>query len=214
MNHLQISEIFHSIQGEGKFTGFPSHFIRLSGCNIKCPYCDTRYSWEKGEILNFSEIMEQLSNLPPSKIVTLTGGEPLIQQEIYDFFPILEKTYEVIIIETNGTVSIEKLPSFVHIAMDLKPPSSGAANLNKFDNLNILKPGDEVKILILNKEDFHWALAINKKYHISNRFTLSFTPVYGLINPVTLAEWILQTGEQIRINLQIHKYLWGETRKK
>ncbi len=214
MNHLRITEIFHSIQGEGCYNGFPSHFIRLSGCNIKCPYCDTRYSWDEGRSCSTREILEELAHLPPARYITVTGGEPLLQEPVYELLEELRDRYDRVILETNGTISIERVPSFVHIAMDLKPPSSGAVDLNRFENLEILKNSDEVKILILNKHDFLWAIEINGKFNISKRHCLSLTPVFGFMDPVKLAEWILESGENIRLNLQLHKFLWGEIRGK
>ncbi len=209
---LQISEIFYSIQGEGKFTGFPSHFVRVSGCNLRCAYCDTKYSWSGGEVYSFERIFNMLSGFPPTPIITLTGGEPLLQEKSIEFLKECGDRYRIVILETNGSISIKGIPEFVHISLDLKPPSSGFSHMMVWENLDYLKERDEVRILIASREDFDWAMEINERYEIGKKFFFSLTPVYGILSPQVLAQWILERGGKIRINLQLHKIIWGNSK--
>ncbi len=214
MKTLQVTETFSSLQGEGKYTGFPSHFVRLGGCNLRCEYCDTKYSWEMGQKMTFKEIFSTLGAFKKADFLTITGGEPLIQENTIDFLIESAPLYKKVIIETNGTLSIKDIPQEIHISMDIKPPSSGYSEATNWNNLNFLKESDEIRILILNKFDFEWAIKVDKEYSLSENFFLSFTPVFGRMDPTKLAEWILESGRNIRLNLQIHKYLWGEQKRR
>ena len=209
---LEISEIFYSIQGEGRYSGFSSHFIRVAGCNLRCFYCDTKYSWEKGENLSFHQVLKKLSAFPPSEILTITGGEPLLQPSVVDFIRVAKKKYDLIILETNGTLPLKNIPEFVHIAMDLKPPSSEYTNKVFWENLKYLKPTDEIKVPVYNQDDFLWLLKVDNKYNLSEKFWVSLTPVYGVMDYKTLTGWIIESGRKLRLNLQIHKIIFGDER--
>jgi len=206
---LKTSEIFSSIEGEGLLAGFHFHFLRLSGCNLQCLYCDSKYTWTGGIDKSFEDIVKELTLLPKSENILITGGEPLMQSnEVILFIEnFLKNRYKKIFLETNGSYNIENIPDFVNILMDLKPPSSKMTDYNKISNLNYLKPTDEIKVIIADNEDFNWINDIDNKYSISENFTLSLTPLFKEMPYEKLSRLIIDSGKNFRLNLQIHKII-------
>lgn len=206
---VKICEIFSSIQGESTYAGIPCIFIRFSGCNLRCSYCDTQYSYEEGTELTLEDVMKRVGE-EGGRLVEITGGEPLLQKDELDRLVtmLLDAGYHVLV-ETNGTLPIGSLDSRVTVIMDVKTPSSGMSEMNDFANLGLLKSFDQVKFVICNRDDYLWARNIVQQYSLSKRCTVLFSPAYGSLEPRKLAEWILADRVDVRINLQLHKYIFG-----
>jgi len=208
---MKINEIFYSIQGEGAWTGLPNIFIRTTGCNLRCSFCDTKYAYNKGREMTLNEIIKKIKQYP-CKYVCITGGEPLLQKDIiYLIDELLKKGYKIII-ETNGSLSIEKLvdKKSLMISLDIKCPSSNMYENNYLENINFLKKVDQLKFVIKNKKDYEYAKGILEKYKPLCR--VFFQPVWGK-NPKILTKWIIKDGLNVKLGLQIHKIIWGEKRK-
>jgi len=203
---LKVNEIFFSIQGESSYAGFPCVFVRLTGCNLQCSYCDTTYAYHEGSNLSIDTILEEV-NRYHCRLMQITGGEPLLQKDM----PALLKTaldhdYNVLI-ETNGSLDISAIDDKATIIMDMKCPGSGEADKNLFENISKLKSHDEVKFVILDYNDYLWAKAILDEYPAIHKHITHFSPVYRQLEPGKLAEWILKDNLNVRLQLQIHKYL-------
>jgi len=207
-NTIKIAEIFYSLQGESTSQGLPCTFVRLAGCNLRCSYCDTPYAQEGGKELSVEEVLSKLSSYP-TKLVEITGGEPLLQKRVYELIQrLLDKKYEVLV-ETNGSVDIGNLPSPVKIIMDLKCPSSGMSEKIDWANLGKLKEKDEIKFVLQDAKDYSWAKEIIEKYNLQGR-ELIFSPVVEKLSLQKLAQWILKDGLLVRLQLQLHKLIWPE----
>lgn len=206
---MKVCEIFASIQGESSLSGIPMVFIRLTGCNLRCTYCDTKYAYTEGQEMSIKKIISTVKNFR-IKFVEITGGEPLLQSEVYELMDELVKNYNVLI-ETNGSLSIEKVNSKIKVIMDIKTPGSGMSDKNYLENLNFLKKSDEVKFVLTDRNDYDWAKNFIKRNNINVREIL-FSPAFGILNPQDLARWILEDALPVRMNLQIHKYIFGEIR--
>lgn len=206
-----ISEIFYSIQGEGTRVGRPCVFVRFQGCELRCDWCDTPYALEikqKEQLMNLEEITQEVEKYE-CKFVMLTGGEPLYHKgvkELINWF--CDNNFEVVI-ETNGHQSIAEIDKRANFVMDIKCPGSKMEKFNNYENFKHLKKNDEVKFVILNREDFDFAIDIIRKYELNNIVdNILFSPVFGVLEPVTLAEWILKEKINVRLQLQIHKFIW------
>ncbi len=213
INQLQITEIYKSIQGESSFVGWPCTFIRLTGCPLRCRWCDTAYGFTGGDALSIPEIIDRVETLK-CNLVELTGGEPLAQVESLTLMnQLIEKGYRVLI-ETGGSESIENLPQKVHIIMDLKCPASLMSEKNRYENLQFLKPTDEIKFVIAAHDDFLWAIQVIQKYDLDKKFQLLFSPAFGIVQPKDLTDWLLaQKNDKLRMQIQIHKYIWNPRAK-
>ena len=209
---MKINEIFYSLQGEGKWTGLPNIFIRTSGCNLRCTYCDTKYAYNDGTEISLDEILNKISKYP-CKYVCITGGEPLLQEETLNLIDVLLKKDYKICLETNGSINIRKLSKkkSLIISLDIKCPSSNMQDKTNIDNISFLKKLDQLKFIIKDKNDYNYAKKIIKKYKPS--CTVFFQPVWKT-NPMVLAKWIINDGMNVRLGLQIHKIIWNEERKK
>ena len=206
---IKVNEIFYSIQGESRFSGFPCIFVRLTGCNLRCRYCDTQYAYKKGKSQSISAILDAIAPYPCS-MVSITGGEPLMQEEMPQLAQkLLEAGYRVIV-ETNGSYDIAALPPACIGIVDVKTPGSGEVNKNHWPNLDQLKPQDEFKFVIMDREDFDWAKEIIFKYELIAKAHVSFTPAYPHLPPDDLARWLLEEGLRVRLQLQIHRTIWPE----
>ena len=210
---LKISEIFFSVQGEALYSGYPCIFIRTSGCNLNCSWCDTSYS-KDGKYFSIEKIVDKLRTYSNCKLVELTGGEPLVQPgSILLINQLISLGYKVLL-ETNGSCNIKSVHREVHIIMDVKCPSSGMSESNLIENLDYLKPHDEIKFVIQDKSDFEWAKSFIHKYHLeknsnSIHSNLLVSPVLDKLNPATLVDWIKDTKDiNFKLNLQIHKFIW------
>lgn len=204
---LAIFEIYDSIQGESLYAGYPCTFIRLAGCPLRCRWCDTPYAFGEGERLQLSEILTRVADLGHN-LVELTGGEPLAQPETPALMSeLLHQGYRVLI-ETGGSEPIDQVPQGVHIIMDIKCPDSGMAERNHFDNLRLLKPSDEVKFVIASWKDYLYAKNLIMDHGLLDRCQPALSPAFGLTKPATLCEWILKDQLPVRLNLQLHKFIW------
>lgn len=206
---MKIAELFSSIQGESTFAGLPCTFVRVAGCNLRCSYCDTLYALEGGTEMSVEHICRVVKEAGIA-LVELTGGEPLLQEESYRLMDcLLEEGYRVLL-ETNGSVSVERLDKRVVKIMDLKCPGSGMSGRMLFSNLDLLNRDDEVKCVISDKADFDWAVRIVRDCRLAERCNVLISPVLQQIRPAQAAEWILQERLPVRLQLQQHKLIWPE----
>jgi len=206
---LKIYEIYTSIQGESSYQGLPCVFIRLSGCNLRCAWCDTAYAFFGGEEKSIKEIMAEVKDSGPL-LVEITGGEPLIQSECYALMKELcDQKYEVLL-ETGGSIDTIEVDPRVRKIIDFKTPSSLMVDENNWDNISRLNPGDELKFVIGDRADYDWAFNIIKKNDLEEKTIVNLSPVHGVMSPSELTKWMLEDKIDVRVNLQIHKYIWGE----
>lgn len=203
---LMITEIYASIQGESSYAGMPCTFVRLTGCPLRCRWCDTAYSFEGGKAMTFDEIMSVVAGqrIP---LVELTGGEPLAQKGCITLAHQLAEAGYKVLIETGGSEDVAPLDARVHIIMDIKCPGSGMHERNFWANIDVLKPSDEIKFVLADRADYDWAMDLIRNRHLE-RFKLLFSPAFGLLQPKSLAEWMVADKVQARLNLQQHKYIW------
>lgn len=206
---LRISEIFYSVQGESSRVGWPTVFIRLTGCPLRCHYCDTAHAFKGGKQLSLSAILEKTKTYP-TRYVTVSGGEPLAQPQCFELLTLLcDQDYHVSL-ETSGALSIEQVDPRVMNIMDLKTPSSGECDKNLFSNISFLKLTDQIKFVVGNREDFDWACGIIQQYQLEQCCELLFSSVWEKLAPGLLADWLLESRLNARLQVQLHKILWGE----
>jgi len=205
---LTVCETFYSLMGESTLSGAPAWFIRLTGCNLRCRYCDTTYAYEGGEERTVAELVDAARAQPP-RLALVTGGEPLLQADTPALLAALADAGFTVFLETNGSLSIAGVDSRVHRVLDLKCPGSGMSHHNDWGNLGLLTSRDEVKFVISLRDDFAWALKVVQKYRLIPRAPVLISPVFGALPPREAAAWILASGLNLRLNLQLHKYLWG-----
>ncbi len=208
---LQVNEIFYSIQGESVFAGRPCVFVRLSGCNLRCAYCDTRYAYKGGEAMDIPEILEAVSGYG-APLVEVTGGEPLLQKESPALIQALLSCGYQVLLETNGSLNIGRVDRRCVKIVDIKCPSSGESEKNRLDNLNLLRPADQVKFVIGTDQDFAFAREmVRSRCARIPAGQILFSPVSGRLAPRQLADWILaEKLWQVRLQLQLHKHLWPD----
>ena len=209
MEQLRVTEIFYSLQGEGRFAGCPTVFIRLPGCPLRCSYCDTTYAFSGGERLELSQILSQVKKYGP-EYVCVTGGEPLAQPACLMLLTQLCDTGYRVSLETSGALDISRVDPRVSRVVDIKTPGSGEARQNLTVNLECLKPRDQLKFVICDEADYQWARQRLAADDLASRCEVLFSPAYGLQDPTELAQWILQDRLPVRMQLQLHKLLWGE----
>ena len=210
---LRVSEIFASLQGESTTVGAPTVFVRLTGCPLRCRWCDTTYAFRGGERLTIDEILARVSDLGLPE-VCVTGGEPLAQAACRDLLTALADAGHRVSLETSGALLIAGLDPRVRCVMDLKAPGSGEADKNLWDNLDHLRPHDEVKFVLAGRADYDWAKDVLERHGLARRATVLFSPVAGELAPSTLADWIVADRLPVRFQLQLHKILWGDARGK
>ena len=210
---LRVSEIFASLQGESTTVGVPTVFVRLTGCPLRCRWCDTAYAFSGGERLTIDEILARVSDLGLPE-VCVTGGEPLAQAACRELLATLADAGHRVSLETSGALSIAGLDPRVRCVMDLKAPDSGEADKNLWDNLDHLRPHDEVKFVLAGRADYDWAKDVLERHGLARRATVLFSPVTGELAPSTLADWIVADRLPVRFQLQLHKILWGDARGK
>jgi len=204
---LLVKEIYPAIIGEGIYSGFSGLIIRLTGCNLNCAYCDTRYARSGGRWWQVGNLLKLVEEKDFEKIL-ITGGEPLLQPEVIEFIQTLLKRKKQVLLETNGSLSLKKVPQKTHIIMDLKTPGSGEEASNCYENLNFLKPSDEVKIVLTDYKDYLWAKKVIQEKKLEKRFLVSLSPAWGMLAPEKLARWLLKDRLKVRLNLQIHKFIF------
>ncbi len=205
---LKINEIFHSIQGESTYAGLPCTFVRLTGCNLRCTYCDTEYAFYDGKEFTVDEILKKIRSYN-CNLVEITGGEPLLQTEVYQLISKLCDNNFTVLLETSGSLSIKDVDKRVINILDFKTPSSKMDSKNDFDNINYLKPIDEVKFVIGSREDYNWAKEVVEKYQLDKKTTILFSSVFGKIKHEDIVNWILEDNLNVRYQLQMHKYIWN-----
>ncbi len=212
MTQLVVNEIFHSIQGESTHSGRPCVFVRLTYCNLRCSYCDTEYAFHEGTPQTIDQVLKRVKAYG-TRLVEITGGEPLFQEGVHELMTLLCDQGHEVLLETGGSLDISRVDSRVKRIMDLKCPGSGMLRKNLYSNIDHLRSTDEVKFVIGSKEDFDWSVGIIQQYAIADRCTILMSPVFGELEPVALAGWILDQKIDVRFQMQLHKYIWEpETR--
>ena len=208
-NQLKITEIFYSIQGESETMGWPTVFIRLTGCPLRCVYCDTAYAFHGGQWMSIDEIVQELGR-HPTRYVTVTGGEPLSQKRCLDLLRTLcDQGYQVSL-ETSGALDVAAVDPRVMKVVDLKTPGSGELEKNRWQNLKHLNPQDQLKFVLCDREDYQWAKQVLEEKSLEQQCQILFSPVYEKMSYQTLAEWILEDGLPVRMQVQMHKIIWGD----
>lgn len=206
---LKITEIFFSLQGEADTVGWPTVFVRLTGCPLRCAYCDTAYAFTGGQWMTFEAILAGVAEYTP-RYVTVTGGEPLAQPGCVSLLTLLcDQGYRVSL-ETGGAMDISKVDPRVSRVMDIKTPGSGEESRNRWENLPLLTDRDQVKFVICDREDYDWAKSVLAEHNLTGRCAALFSPGYGQLDAGQLADWILTDRLAVRLQIQLHKYLWGD----
>ena len=210
MTDLRLTEIFYSLQGETRTVGLPTVFVRLTGCPLRCTYCDTEYAFHGGEKWSLDAIQEKVANYRP-RYVTVTGGEPLAQPNCWPLLARLcDQGYEVSL-ETSGALSLKGIDSRVVKVMDLKTPASNEMSRNLYENIELLSPRDQVKFVICDRKDYEWARFKLDEYRLADHVDeVLFSPSFGQIESAQLAEWILADNLPVRFQMQLHKLLWND----
>jgi 7-carboxy-7-deazaguanine synthase len=207
---LRVTEIFHSIQGESTHAGRRCAFVRLAGCNLRCRWCDSEYTFTGGERMSIDDVVDRVKRFG-CDLVEVTGGEPLAQQEAFDLIRCLADEGLEVLVETSGSVDIEPVDQRAKIILDIKCPGSGEAEKNRWENLAILRPHDEIKFVIADRADYDWARRVIDEKQLAGR-TILFSPVWGEMNLQPLAEWMIEDRVPARLQTQLHKHIWGERR--
>ncbi len=205
---LKIHEIYRSIQGEGTHCGLPCVFVRLTACHLRCVYCDTAHAFQRGNVQTLDEVFDQVEHLG-DRLVQITGGEPLLQPEVFPLMTRLADAGLRVLLETSGSIDTSTVDPRVHIILDVKTPGSGEAESNLWENLDRLKPIDELKFVVCDQEDFDWSVGQIRRRGLLNICPVLISPARGRIQPAELAEWVLQSGLAIRMQLQMHTLIWG-----
>lgn len=206
---LRITEIFHSLQGEARSVGWPTVFVRLTGCPLRCGYCDTEYAFQGGQWRGLDDIVAEVQAYG-ARHVTVTGGEPLAQSGCLALLSRLCDQGLEVSLETSGALDVCTVDPRVSKVMDIKTPGSGEAGRNRWENLDCLGPTDQVKFVLSDRADYEWACEVLGEHGLSERCEVLFSPVHGRLVPRTLAEWILEDRLAVRMQIQLHKYLWGD----
>ena len=216
---LRVSELFYSIQGESSRAGLPCAFVRLCGCNLRCAYCDSRYTWdEDGSLMSVAEICAWLDQYPVM-MTEITGGEPLLQEAVYPLLDRLLAQGREVLLETGGSVSIAKVPTAVRTILDIKCPDSGMAAKNDWDNIALLRQRradgshDEVKFVLSSEEDAAWAVQVIRQHELTQLALVLFSPVLESLTPQRLAEFLLQEQLPVRLQLQLHRQIWPDAER-
>lgn len=209
VDRLRITEIFYSLQGEADTVGWPTVFIRLTGCPLRCGYCDTAYAFQGGEWMSLERIMDTVAGFQ-ARYVTVTGGEPLAQKSCLNLLKQLCDSGYRVSLETSGALDVSAVDARVIKIMDLKSPSSGELARNRYENLAHLSPTDQVKMVIADREDYEWSREQITQYRLTTICNVLLSPVHGQLSPGQLADWILEDRLPVRLQIQLHKYLWGD----
>jgi 7-carboxy-7-deazaguanine synthase len=212
LNVLKVNEIYKSIQGESSKAGLPCIFVRLTYCNLRCSYCDSEYSFYDGKDMSIDDIVAEVQKYD-CRLVEITGGEPLFQDKSPDLINRLCDLGFEVMLETGGSLPIQNVDKRVSIILDLKCPSSKMMKKNLYENIGYIKSSDEIKFVIGTREDYEWAKEIIAQYHINEKCQVLFSVVFGILEPVTLVNWILEDKLNIRFQLQMHKYIWEPSKK-
>jgi len=210
MPELRITEIFFSIQGETNRAGLPTAFIRLTGCPLRCTYCDTAYAFTGGRSMGVGEILGEVAEFAP-RYITVTGGEPLAQKNCLPLLSELCDAGYQVSLETGGSLDISEVDQRVMCVVDIKTPASGESEQNRWENLSLLTALDEIKFVLSDEADYQWAKKIMQQYQLTAKCQVLFSPVHGVMNATQLAEWILRDRLPVRMQVQLHKLLWNNS---
>jgi 7-carboxy-7-deazaguanine synthase len=205
---LLVNEIFYSLQGESSFAGKPCAFVRLARCDLRCAWCDTEYAFFEGKKMDLTEIVDRVSSFP-TELVLITGGEPLLQENVHSLVVSLLDLGKLVVIETGGHKDIRPVDLRATLVYDIKCPDSGMSAKNLWSNLKFLRPQDEIKFVIASRRDYEWARETVSRSELVNREIL-FSPAWDMLDPRELGEWILEDGLEVRLQIQLHKLLWGK----
>lgn len=211
MKSLNISEIFYSLQGESTFSGLPCVFVRLAECNLRCSFCDTKYAYEINYTKTIPELINEIKKYLPVKLVTITGGEPLLQDNVHELMDMLLEKQYTILLETNGSLPLDHLPKQVYKIMDIKTPGSGMSDKMLWDNIALLDSKDEIKFVVKDKKDFTWSIKKIEEFNLE-KMNVLFSPAYKQLDVKELASWMLETKKDIRLQIQLQKHIWGEVK--
>lgn len=206
---LRVNEIFHSLQGEADCVGFPTVFVRLTGCPLRCQYCDTEYAFHAGDWLDLEVILDKVRNIGASH-VCVTGGEPLAQPNCLKLLARLCDAGYQVSLETSGALDVAAVDARVSRVIDVKTPASNEASRNRIENFRHLTPRDQLKFVICSRDDYDWSKAFLQEHHLSERCRILFSPSYNQLPPTMLADWILADRLPVRFQMQLHKILWGD----
>jgi 7-carboxy-7-deazaguanine synthase len=209
---MRVCEIFTSIQGESSYAGVPCTFVRMTGCNLRCSYCDTQYAFTEGSELSEEDILREIDRAG-IRLVEITGGEPLLQKDVYSLIGRLAENGRKVLVETNGSLSIREIDCRAVVILDVKTPGSGMSEKMDLSNLDIVKKTDEVKFVITDGADYERAKELIYGYNLLNRCRVLLSPAYGLLYPEDLAGWMIADRLQARLNLQLQKYIFGPERR-
>ncbi|MCB9759950.1 MAG: radical SAM protein [Alphaproteobacteria bacterium] len=205
---LRVTEVYASIQGESTWVGLPCTFVRLTGCNLRCTWCDSVFTFTGGEHRSIDDVLDEVDRVGVS-LVEVTGGEPLAQRQA---IPLLQRLVDrgyTVLLETSGSIDIRPVPDAVHVIMDLKPPGSGEADKNLLSNIEALQPNDEVKFVLADRRDFDWAADLIRRYDLRSRCReVLLSPVWGSLEPAALVDWALAERLPARVQVQVHKVIW------
>ena len=209
---MKVNEIYRSVQGESSYSGLPCIFVRLTYCHLRCTYCDTEYAFYDGQDYTVNEVLEKIDHFDCS-LVEITGGEPLLQKESYSLMDRLVERNYTVLLETSGSLDIQKVNSKVIKILDLKCPSSGECHRNLYSNLNELNRQDEVKFVVGDRNDYQWARKLLYDYDLTDRCSVLLSTVFGKLSTQQLVKWILVDNLKVRFQLQMHKYIWDPCKK-
>jgi 7-carboxy-7-deazaguanine synthase len=207
---VKLTEIFLSIQGEADSVGWPTVFVRLTGCPLRCQYCDTAYAFYGGDWFSLDDVLARVASFD-TKHVCVTGGEPLAQKGC---FPLLQRLCDAgyrVSLETSGAIDVSNVDPRVVRVVDVKTPASGEVGRNRYENLEVLRPEEQVKFVLCSRADFEWARDFIRERRLYERCTVLFSPSYGQVEPRDLAQWVLDERLPVRLQIQLHKVLWGDT---
>ena len=204
---MKVNEIYRSLQGESSYTGLPCIFVRLTSCNLRCTYCDTEYAFYEGQDYTVDQVLEAIRRFN-CQLVEITGGEPLLQKEVYPLMNSLIDSDYTVLLETGGSIDVGKVNAKVIKIMDLKCPSSGECDRNLYANIEKLQPHDEIKFVIGTREDYLWTKKILEEHRLTERFPVLLSTVFNEIEPKQVVGWLLEDNLNVRFQLQIHKYIW------
>jgi len=208
---ITINEIFYSVQGESTYAGRPCVFVRLTACDLRCTWCDTPYAFHEGSKRSLEEVLGEVDRFG-CPLVEVTGGEPLLQEDVYPLMHGLLERGKTVLLETGGHRSTARVPADVVTILDVKCPGSGEVAHNDWDNLSRLRPHDEVKFVIADRTDYDFARDVITRHELPGRAAaIHFSPVHGVLDPKTLSEWVLADSLPVRVQLQLHKYIWSPT---
>jgi 7-carboxy-7-deazaguanine synthase len=204
---LRLIEVYASVQGESTWAGLPCVFVRLAGCNLRCTWCDSTFTFKGGEHRSIDSVVAEVAEAG-IHLVEITGGEPLAHRQVVPLIERLQAAGHQVIVETSGSVDIAILPDGAHAIMDLKAPDSGEVDANFWPNIGHLRPGDEVKFVLASRRDYEWSREVVREHGLEERVPVLFSPAHGLLDPAELSEWLVEDRLTVRLQLQVHKYIW------